>query len=193
MKSIGVFCGSNHGNSDLYGVLAASLGRAMAERQIALVYGGGKVGLMGAIADAVVAAGGDVIGVMPQALIDKEIGHPGIDELIVTTTMHERKAIMADRADGFIALPGGFGTLDEFCEILTWAQLGYHSKPCGILDIDGFFTDLLAFFDHATSRGFIQPQHRQMLIESSNPVDLLVRMSDFQPSFTPKWVTTPQP
>jgi uncharacterized protein (TIGR00730 family) len=187
MKSVAVFCGSNVGTNGHYREQAEALGAEMARRRMALVYGGGKVGLMGAIADAVLASGGEVIGVMPQALMDKEIGHRGISELIVTTSMHERKAVMEARAEGFIALPGGFGTLDEFCEILTWAQLGYHAKPCGLLDTDGFFAQLLAFFDSAVERGFIQPAHRQMLIEAAAPADLLDRMEAFIPSFAPKW------
>jgi uncharacterized protein (TIGR00730 family) len=187
MKSVAVFCGSNVGTNGHYREQAESLGAEMAQRGMALVYGGGKVGLMGAIADAVLAGGGEVIGVMPQALMDKEIGHRGISELIVTTSMHERKAVMEARAEGFIALPGGFGTLDEFCEILTWAQLGYHAKPCGLLDTDGFFAQLLAFFDSAVERGFIQPAHRQMLIEAVDPADLLDRMTAFTPTIVPKW------
>jgi uncharacterized protein (TIGR00730 family) len=188
MKSVAVFCGSNFGLDAAFTTLARDLGRAIAEREMTLVYGGGKVGLMGVVADAALAAGGEVIGVIPQALMEKELGHAGVTELIVTGSMHERKARMEQEAEGFIALPGGFGTLDEFCEIVTWAQLGIHAKPCGMLDTqDGFFAKLLAFLDEATDAGFIRDAHREMILHGSDPVDLLDRMTRWTPTYTAKW------
>lgn len=145
MKSICVYCGSNFGERVSYLKAAQSLGAEMAEREITLVYGGGNVGLMGAVADSVLAAGGKVIGVIPQALVDKEVAHVGLSDLRVVSSMHERKSLMADLADGFIALPGGLGTLEEFCEVATWTQLGFHKKACGLLNIDGFYNGLLSF------------------------------------------------
>jgi uncharacterized protein (TIGR00730 family) len=187
MQAVAVFCGSSFGASPAFRAAAEDLGRTLAERGIALVYGGGRVGLMGALADSTLAAGGRVIGVIPQSLLDKEIGHRGVSELIVTTSMHERKATMERLAEGFIALPGGFGTLDEFCEILTWAQLGYHAKPCGLLDVDGYFAKLTAFFDSAVTDGFIRPVHRELVIEDTSPASLLDRLATFQPTATVKW------
>lgn len=195
MKSVAVFCASRNGTTSIYTDVARTLGSAIAERDLTLVFGGGRVGLMGVVADAALAAGGQVIGVIPQALMDKELGHTGVTELHITGSMHERKARMEQEADGFIALPGGFGTLDEFCEIITWAQLGIHQKPCGLLDTgDGFFQHLLAFFDDATARGFISPEHREMLLEATDADYLLDRMMDWQPTIIPKWTEeTPKP
>lgn len=172
----------------MYSEVAADLGRLLARRGITFVYGGGKVGLMGTLADAALAEGGQVIGVIPQSLLDREIGHRGVTELIVTTSMHERKATMERLAEGFIALPGGFGTLDEFCEILTWGQLGDHQKPCGLLDVDGYFGKLIEFFDSAVGEGFIRPQHRGLVIEAQSPANLLDEMGSFRSTIVPKWV-----
>ncbi|HEV2074086.1 MAG TPA: TIGR00730 family Rossman fold protein [Thermomicrobiales bacterium] len=195
MKSVAVFCGSSTGTSPEYVDLARALGREIAGRNLTLVFGGGRVGLMGAVADAALKAGGEVIGVIPQALMDKELGHTGISQLRITGSMHERKALMAQEADGFIALPGGFGTLDEFCEILTWAQLGIHEKPCGLLDTgNGFFRHLRAFFDDAVEAGFVRADHRAMVLEDTDPASLLNRMAAWAPTTTPKWISeTPVP
>lgn len=193
MKSICVFCGSSIGSDDAFREAAASLGRLLAERGIRLVYGGGKVGLMGVVADAALQAGGEVLGIIPEALMLKEVGHGNLTELVVTRTMHDRKAAMADAAEGFIALPGGFGTLDELCEILTWAQLGIHTKPIGLLDIDGFFAHLEAFFDFAVDQGFIKPEHRELLMRESDPEALLDRMAAWTPTTVPKWTEVPAP
>jgi uncharacterized protein (TIGR00730 family) len=195
MKSVAVFCGSSTGISPEYVDLARRLGREIANRDLTLVFGGGRVGLMGATADAALEAGGEVIGVIPQALMDKELGHTGVSELRITGSMHERKALMEQEADGFIALPGGFGTLDEFCEILTWAQLGIHEKPCGLLDTgSGFFRHLRAFFDDAVGAGFVRADHRAMVMEDTDPASLLHRMSAWTPKTAPKWVSeTPVP
>jgi len=187
MTSVCVFCGSSIGADDAYREAAAKLGALVAERGIRLVYGGGKVGLMGVVADAALDAGGEVLGIIPETLMLKEVGHGSLTELVVTRTMHERKAAMADAADGFIALPGGFGTLDELCEILTWAQLGIHRKPIGLLDTNGFFGQLTSFFDFVTGQGFIRPEHRALLLQESSPEGLLDMMTGWTPSSVPKW------
>lgn len=188
MKRIGIFCGSSDGTNAAYITAARVMGQALAARGFELVYGGGHVGLMGVIADAALEAGGRVIGVMPQSLIDKEIAHRGLTELLVVQSMHERKAKMAELSDAFIAMPGGFGTYDEFCEILTWAQLGYHRKPVAMLNVAGFYDGLLAFFDYAMHEGFIRSQHRAMLLVHSDPLALLDDIINHEPAFTPKWV-----
>ena len=189
MKSVAVFCGSNVGNSPEFEILARDLGHEIGKRGIRLVFGGGKVGLMGAVADACLTAGGDVIGVIPQQLMDKELGHTGVTDLRITTTMHERKAAMEQEADGFIALPGGFGTLDEFCEIITWAQLGIHRKPCAVLDTKGgYFRSLLAFFDTAVDHGFVSPEHNAMILRHTQPAALLDVMTGWTPTFQEKWI-----
>ena len=173
---------------------AHALGAEIARRGLTLVYGGGKVGLMGVVADAALEAGGKVIGVIPQALMDRELAHTGVSQLRVTRSMHERKAIMEEEADGFIALPGGFGTLDELCEILTWAQLGIHRKPCGLLDtVGGFFRNLRAFFDDAVDDGFIRPEHRALLVEDTDPAALLDNMETYEPTYAVKWTDIPAP
>lgn len=160
----------------------------MAERGITLVFGGGKVGLMGVLADACLAAGGTVHGVIPRALRKKEISHEGVTRLHVVATMHERKALMADLSDGFICLPGGYGTFEEFCEIITWAQLGIHQKPCGILNVEGYFDPLIALFDHGVAEGFVRPQHRRMVLTETDPQRLLARMARYTPPELPKWI-----
>lgn len=187
MKSICVFCGSSIGGDDAYREAAAALGRLLAERGIRLVYGGGKVGLMGVVADAALQAGGDVLGIIPESLMLKEVGHGSLTELVVTRTMHERKAAMADAAEGFIALPGGFGTFDELCEILTWAQLGIHQKPVGLLDTLNFFGQLTSFFDFVSAQGFIRPEHRALLLEAHTPEMLLDVMANWKPTTVAKW------
>lgn len=187
MKSVCVFCASSIGNDPVFSTLASSLGTSIAERGIRLVYGGGRVGLMGVIADAALAAGGEVIGVMPKSLKEREIAHSGLTELHVTSSMHERKALMERLSEGFIALPGGFGTLDEFCEIVTWAQLGYHAKPVGMLDANSYFDALRTFFDHAVTSGFVRDEHRRMILEADSPETLLDRMTAWQPTAAVKW------
>lgn len=193
MKSVCVFCGSSMGNSPAFRTIAESLGRELAHRDLTLVYGGGNVGLMGAIADATLAAGGTVRGYIPRSLMEKEVAHRDLTELEVLGSMHERKAAMEAHADAFIALPGGFGTLDELCEILTWAQLGIHRKPIGLLDIEGYFAPLLAFFDSSVERGFIRPEHRALLQADTDPISLLDRLARWQPTSVPKWTTVPVP
>ena len=173
MKRVCVFCGSNEGTSRVYADQAVRLGQEMAARKLGLVYGGGRVGLMGVIADAVLAAGGEAIGVIPHGLERKELAHRGLTQLHVVGTMHERKALMEKLSDGFIAMPGGFDTLDELCEILTWRQLSIHGKPTGLLNASGFFDGFLAFVDHAVAQGFIKPEHRAMIRVSPEPAALL--------------------
>jgi uncharacterized protein (TIGR00730 family) len=187
LKRICVFCGSNRGNGTAYIDAATSLGRLLASRGIGVVYGGGHVGLMGAVADAALAAGGEVIGVIPQALFDKEIAHRGLTELRVVGSMHERKAMMADLADWFIALPGGYGTLDEFCEVLTWSQLGIQQKPCGILNVGGFFDSFLGLLDHAVKEGFLSPLHRDYVLVQDEAEELLTAMEGYKMQVYDKW------
>lgn len=188
MKSICVFCGSNVGSEAVYKDAAIELGQFLAVRKIRLVYGGGNLGLMGVIADASLEAGGDVLGVIPGFLKDKEVCHTGLTELIVTDTMHERKQIMADQSDGFIAMPGGFGTLDELCEILTWSQLGLHANPIGLLNVAAYFDPLLGMFDHMATQKFLAPANRQLVLSDVRPQDLLQKMADFDPPQVEKWL-----
>src|SRR5687768_199497 len=173
MKSLCVFCGSSPGSRPEYAALAVRTGELIAERGIALVYGGGHVGLMGALADAALAAGGRVVGVIPRALWDREVGHGGLTELHVVETMHERKALMASLADAFVALPGGLGTLEEIFEVWTWGQLGIHAKPCGFLDVNGYYAPLLAFLDGAVERGLVRREHRAMAVVEDDCETLL--------------------
>jgi uncharacterized protein (TIGR00730 family) len=188
MKRICVFCGSNPGRRPEYAEAAREMGRVLVERGLGLVYGGGKVGLMGIVADTVLAGGGEVLGVIPEALMAREVGHAGLTELHVVATMHARKALMADLADGFVALPGGFGTFEEFCEVLTWSQLGFHPKPCGLLNVAGYYAPLLALFDHGVGEGFIRPQHRALVLEETEPAALLARMEAFVAPTVGKWI-----
>jgi uncharacterized protein (TIGR00730 family) len=188
MKRVCVFCGSSAGNRPVYAEAARATGRLLAERGIGLVYGGGNVGLMGVVADAVLAAGGEVTGVIPRQLMEREVGHQGLTTLEVVGTMHERKARMADLADGFVALPGGYGTLDELCEVLTWSQLGIHAKPCGVLNVEGYFDALLALFDHSVGEGFVRPAHRALVLEGAEPGELLEGMAAFRAPSTEKWI-----
>ncbi|MDG2238338.1 MAG: TIGR00730 family Rossman fold protein [Arenicellales bacterium] len=168
-----VFCGSKPGDNPAYVEAAAELGRKLAEQQISLVYGGASVGLMGVIADATLQAGGDAIGVIPQSLVDKEIAHPDLTQMYVVSGMHERKALMADLSDGFIALPGGIGTLEELFEIWTWAQLGMHHKPCVLLDVAGYYNQLIGFLDQMTQAGYLKESSRSMLKIASNPLEAI--------------------
>ena len=184
-----VFCGSNFGARPVYAEVARGLGALLAARGIGLVYGGAKLGLMGAIADAALAVGGEVIGVMPESLVPKEIAHSGLTELRIVGSMHERKAMMADLCDGFIALPGGFGTFEELCEVLTWSQLGLHRKPCGILNAGGYFDSLLQLFDHAVEERFLHPAHRAMVLTDDDAGALIDRLMTYQPPRVAKWIS----
>ncbi|SNS13990.1 hypothetical protein SAMN04488503_2897 [Humidesulfovibrio mexicanus] len=192
MQRICVFLGSNPGNSPEYRKTAQELGTELAHRGITTVYGGSNVGLMGALADAALAAGGEVIGVIPEALQKKEIAHTGLTEQHIVGSMHQRKALMAELSDGFIALPGGMGTLEELCEMLTWAQLGFHKKPCGLLDVGGYYQNLCAFLDNAVSQGFVQPAHRGMLLSAPEPDALLSLFENYRAPVVNKWIERPQ-
>ena len=192
MRRICVFCGSNVGVRPAYSEAAAALAGHLVKLGIGIVYGGGNVGLMGVLADAAMAAGGEVIGVIPQSLFAKEVGHAGITDLRIVGSMHERKALMADLADGFIALPGGWGTFDEFCEILTWAQLGLHRKPCGILNTAGYYDTLLAMFDHSVAEGFLKPAYRPIVIAATEPEDLLPKMQAYRGQVLDQWIEKSQ-
>jgi uncharacterized protein (TIGR00730 family) len=189
IKRICVFCGSSLGVRPEYGHAAAQLGRLLAGAGLGLVYGGARVGLMGALADAVLEAGGEAIGVMPRALVEKEIAHSGLTELHVVETMHERKTLMSDLADAFVLLPGGFGSWEEFCEAVTWLQLGMHQKPCGVLNVVGYYDALMALSAHAAAEGFLRPAHRDLVIVADNPQQLLLRLSVAPTPAEVKWVT----
>ena len=188
MNAICVFCGSSPGNDPAYAEAAGRLGRTLAERGTTLVYGGGHVGLMGVVADAALGAGGEVIGVMPKSLVDREIGHTGLTKLHVVRSMHERKAVMSELSEGFIALPGGNGTLEEFFEVLTWAQLGEHAKPCGLLNVAGYYDPLLAVFDQMVYRAFLKEEHRELVLVEEDPTSLLERFGSYEPPRTIKWI-----
>lgn len=175
-----VFCGANAGRRSEFGAAAREVGRLLASRGIAVVYGGGHVGLMGTVADGALEQGGEVIGVIPRLLLDKELGHRGLTRQIVVESMHERKATMAELSDGFLTLPGGMGTFEETFEVLTWAQLGIHGKPCGLLNVEGFFDPLLTFLDHAVAEGFYQRVHRGLLLSETDPARLLDRMAGYE-------------
>lgn len=187
MKRLCVFCGSSVGSNPAYAEAAVTLGALLARRGIGLVYGGGNVGLMGAIADAALTAGGEVIGVIPKALADREVAHHGVTELRVVDSMHTRKAMMADLSDAFIAMPGGVGTFEEFFEAITWTQLGLHRKACGLLNVAGFYTPLAAFIDQAVSDGFIKPVHRAAIVVDDNPERLLDTLTTIDLPDVPKW------
>jgi len=188
MKRVCVFCGSNAGVRAAYAEAARALARHLVKLGMGIVYGGGNVGLMGIVAETAMREGGKVIGVIPQALFEKEVGHRGITELRIVGSMHERKALMADLADGFIAMPGGWGTFDEFCEILTWAQLGLHRKPCGVLNVEGYYDTLLAMFDHSVAEGFLKAEYRPMVLASSEPEDLVAKMQAYHGRVLEKWI-----
>ena len=192
LRHLTVFCGSNLGIDPRFADGARALGELMVERGIGLVYGGGRVGLMGVIADTVMASGGHVTGVIPQHLWDKEVGHNHLSELLVVGSMHERKLAMADRADGFIAMPGGVGTFEELFEVWTWTQLGIHEKPVGLLDVAGFYGPLLGFLDGATEAGFLGATHRTDLKSFADPADLLDALALWRPTSAPKWLDEAQ-
>jgi uncharacterized protein (TIGR00730 family) len=188
LSSVCVFCGSNGGADPAYIAAAEEVGTGLAERGIRIVYGGGRVGLMGALADSARAAGGEVVGVMPQALIDREIGHTGIDDLRVVDTMHERKALMVQLADAFVALPGGIGTLEELFEVYTWAQLGIHAKPLALLDVAGYYKPLAAFLDHAVAQQFLRADMRAVLAVADSLEAVLDAFDRWRPPATHKWI-----
>ena len=188
MRRICVYCGSSSGARPSYTEAARALGRSLARRGLGLVYGGSDVGLMGALADTVLAEGGEVIGVIPEPIVAREIAHKGLSDLRVVGSMHERKALMAELADAFIALPGGFGTLEEFCEIATWVQLGLHRKPCGILNVEGYYDGLLAFLNHAVGEGFIRPEYLAVVLTDSKPDVLLEKIASTRLPPLPKWI-----
>ena len=188
MKNVCVFAGSSAGSRPEYRQHATELGCALAARGIGLVYGGARVGLMGAVADAVLAAGGQATGVMPAALVSKEIAHTGLTELRVVASMHERKATMADLSDAFVALPGGWGTWEEFFEVLTWGQLGLHRKPCGLLNVKGYFDPLLAFVKHSFDEGFVRREFGSMILVSDSPEGLLDRLVGYDAPSIEKWI-----
>ncbi len=192
LERVTVYCGSSPGRAPAHVDTAVALGRLLGERGIGLVYGGGRVGLMGALADATLAAGGSVTGVITRHLLGKEVGHDGLSELLVVESMHERKLAMADRADGFVALPGGFGTLEELFEMITWSQLGIHTKPIGVLDPTGFYDPLLAFLDNAVDDRFIRPAHRAAVLRHTDPAALLAAMAAWEPADTTKWLDLDQ-
>jgi uncharacterized protein (TIGR00730 family) len=188
MKRIAVYCGSNKGVRPEYAAAAQALGTLLARERIELVYGGGMVGLMGIVADAVLKNGGHVIGVIPEKLVIKEVVHEKLPDLRVVKNMHERKALMAELSDGFIALPGGYGTFEEFFEVLAWSQLGWHPKPFGLLNCAGFYDPLLAFLDHTRDEGFIRPQHRELVLVADDAEKMLQQLRNFRPPNEVKWV-----
>jgi uncharacterized protein (TIGR00730 family) len=188
MQSIGVFCGANAGVKSIYSEAAAELGKLMAEQNIALVYGGGNVGLMGVIADSILKGGGTAIGVIPQSLVDREVAHKGVQELIVVETMHERKGIMAARSDAFIAMPGGFGTFDEVCEIITWNQLGILKKPVAFYNIDGYYDRFFEMIDHTVAEGFVKFDQRENLLLESDPALLLQKIKTYADTTSDYWI-----
>lgn len=188
LKRICVFCGSSSGERPEYAEAARQMGTALTARGLELVYGGGRVGLMGTIADATLAAGGRVIGVIPQALFDKEVGHSGLTDLHIVKSMHERKALMAELSDAFIAMPGGFGTFEEFFEVLTWAQLGFHRKACAILNVAGYYDQMLGFFDHIVAEGFVRAKHREIVVVSASVEGILDHLLVYQPPVVDKWL-----
>ena len=188
-RSVCVYCGASPGHDPQYAEAARALGQEMAQQKLALVYGGGHVGLMGIIADAVLEAGGEVTGVIPKALMDTEIGHNRLTRLLVVKDMHERKALMAEHANGFIAMPGGIGTLEELFEAMTWAQLGFHDKPVGLLNVNGFYDTLIAFLSQLSQEGFLRDEHRSLLINESEPVALLERLREFRMPEGVSWLS----
>ena len=188
MKAICVYCGSSPGLGDVYLEAARALGKELVHRNISLVYGGASIGLMGEVANAVLEGGGQVTGVLPKDLFRREVPHAGLTELIEVSTMHERKAIMADLADAFVALPGGLGTIEELFEILTWSQLKIHNKPCGVLNIAGYYDKLSEFVDFAVGQEFVRPQHRDMILWAESPQSLLDKFADYEAPNETKWL-----
>jgi uncharacterized protein (TIGR00730 family) len=182
-----VFCGSSPGRRPSYAVAAISLAKYLAARKVGIVYGGSNAGLMGTLADAALEAHGEIIGVMPHVLVAKEVAHTGLTDLRIVNSMHERKALMAELADAFIALPGGYGTFEEFCEVLTWTQIGIQRKPCGLLNVEGYYDGLLKMFDHAVEEHFLKPAHRQMVISDDGPEPLVDRLLAYQFPSVEKW------
>ena len=189
MRRICVFCGSSPGSRPEYGAAAEEMGAELARRNIGLVYGGGNVGLMGIIADSVLRAGGETQGVIPEHQMAREVGHRGLTKLHVVRSMHERKALMADLSDAFVVQPGGFGTLEEFCEVVTWTQLGLHAKPCGVLNVLGYYSPLLAMFDHAVEERFLKPENRALVTARESPADLLQALEEWSPVQVEKWLS----
>jgi uncharacterized protein (TIGR00730 family) len=186
VRSLCVFCGSSPGRSPAFAEAGRRLGAALATRGVRLVYGGGRVGIMGEVADAVLSAGGEAVGVIPRALVEREVGHTGLTELRVVESMHERKALMAELSDGFAALPGGIGTMEELFEVWTWGQLGLHRKPYALLDVEGYYRPLTAFLDHMVEEGFLPEGHRAMLLVESDPERMLERLADLRPPRVPR-------
>ena len=189
MKSVAVYCGASSGTNELFTQQATAMGQTLAQRGFTLVYGGGRVGLMGAVADAVMQHGGRAIGVIPDFLADKELAHTGLTELHIVKTMHERKLLMADLAEGFVAMPGGFGTLEELFEVLTWGQLGLHKKPVALLNVAGFYDYLLRALDHMADEGLLRRENRNQLLSNPDPNGLLDEMLAYQPVALEKWLT----
>jgi uncharacterized protein (TIGR00730 family) len=188
LKSLCIYCGSSPGASAVYAQAARALAKEMVDDRVALVYGGGSVGLMGVVADEVLRLGGDAIGVIPQALMDKEVDHRGLTRLHVVKDMHERKALMAQLADGFIAMPGGMGTLEELFEALTWSQLGFHDKPVGLLNVDGFYDGLIRFIGHVVMQRFLKAEHASLMMHAPDAPTLLARLKSFEPAHHSKWL-----
>ena len=188
METVCVFCASRDGVRASYKALAQRMGSTLASRGLGLVYGGGQVGLMGALADAALKEGGEVIGVIPEALVVKEVAHAGLSMLHVVGSMHERKKLMANLSDGFVALPGGYGTLEEFLEVLSWAQLSFHEKPCGLLEVDGYWEPLSSLFDKAVVEGFVHPEHRSLVLMEEDPELLLDEMDRYMLPKTKRWI-----
>lgn len=188
IKNICVYCGSSFGRQAIYTETAQALGELLAEREIRLIYGGAKVGLMGVVADAVLSKGGEVIGVIPDSLVNHEVAHDGLTDLIITDSMHTRKMRMAELADAFIALPGGWGTLDELFEVLTWAQLGFHQKPCGLLNVAGYYEGLKQFFKHTVDEAFVRSSNYDLLLIENEPKIMLDRLLTHQTAHVPKWI-----
>ena len=189
LTNVCVYCGSNFGRQPVYAEVARALGKALAGRGLGLVYGGARVGIMGIVADSVLEAGGRVTGVIPQGLVDKEVAHLGLTELVVTRSMHERKTQMVERSSAFIALPGGLGTLEELLEVWTWAQLGIHEKPCGVLNVAGYYDGLVGFIEHAVREGYVKGEHRALLLVEQDPGVLLDRFARYTPPPLQKWIT----
>ena len=193
LRRVCLFCGALPGNRSEYQEVAARMARLLAERGIGIVYGGALNGLMGIVADAALAAGGEVIGVLPHSMAAREIGHTGLTQLHLVETMHERKTMMANLSDGFVALPGGMGTFEEFCEVVSWAQVGLHHKPCGILNVAGFYDGFLTFLDHAVAEGFLRTESRALVLTANTPEALLEQFVRYRPPTTDRWSTTVSP
>ena len=188
IRRLAIFCGSNPGARPEYKAVTRSFGNALCERGIEVVYGGSSVGLMAVLADTMLEAGGGITGVIPRMLVDREVANTALSDLRIVESMHERKSLMAELADGFVALPGGIGTLEEFFEIWTWAQLGMHEKPCGLLNVAGYFNPLLSFLDRAVDEGFVRQVHREMVIVESDPEALIDKFSEYDPPRVVKWL-----